>query len=153
VLGCVHRGRDKHRHISSGESKSLVVPESAEDSMHASAPRATQVVRMTDFAYMTPERWTAGSHMLRVENTGTQDHQLRLVRLRTGSSMKDWMTADDPDTRGTAVAGMARMGPGEVAYLPVDLPAGSYVAYCLVTDPATRRQHVELGMLRSIQLE
>ncbi|MEO7521459.1 MAG: hypothetical protein ABIW79_06540, partial [Gemmatimonas sp.] len=142
-----------HRHASSGESKVVVVLQTSVDSTIASPPRSTQVVRMMDFAYAGPEHWSSGSHVLRIENAGRQDHQMRLVRLKAGSSIKDWMTADDPDTQGTAVAGIARMGSAEVAYLPVELLAGSYVIYCLVTDPATRRPHIELGMLRSIQVE
>jgi hypothetical protein len=153
VLGCVRRGADDHRHASTGEAKPLLVMASSADSMAAAPPRATQEVRMADFAYPGSEKWAAGSHMLRIENTGRQDHQMRLVRLRNGSSMKQWMTAEDPNAHGTPVAGMARMGPGEVAYLPVELSAGVYVAFCLVTDPATGRPHVELGMLRSIRVE
>jgi hypothetical protein len=61
--------------------------------------------------------------------------------------------ADEPDDVAASVAGVARLGPGAVAYLPVELSAGSYVAYCLVTDPKTRRQHIELGVLRAIQVE
>ena len=107
---------------------------------------------MVEYAYVGPDRWRAGSHMLRIENSGRQDHQLRLARLRPGASIRDWMSAADPGTVAAPVAGVARMGPGAVAYLPVELAAGSYVAYCLVTDPASGRQHVAMGMLRAIQL-
>jgi hypothetical protein len=62
------------------------------------------------------------------------------------------MSADDPETVATAFAGMARIGPGEVAYLPVDLTPGAYVAYCLVADATSRQPHVELGMLRLIRV-
>lgn len=57
-----------------------------------------------------------------------------------------------PDTVATAFVGMARVGPGDVAYLPVDLTSGAYVAYCLVPDARTRQPHVELGMLRQIRV-
>lgn len=107
---------------------------------------------MVDFAYVGEERWQAGPHVLRVENSGRQEHQLRLVRLPPGSSLQDWLNADDPGEVGTAVAGVARLGPGAVAYLPVELPAGAYVAYCLIPDAASGRPHVELGMLRAIQV-
>ena len=48
---------------------------------------------------------------------------------------------------------MARLGPGAIAYLPVELSPGEYVLYCLVSDPATGRPHIELGMFRSIQVQ
>lgn len=63
------------------------------------------------------------------------------------------MRADDPDAHATNVAGVARLDAGRVAYLPVALPAGDYVAYCLIRDPRTGRAHVELGMFRAIRVE
>jgi len=153
VLGCVVRGRDGHRHASAGEAKVLVVTESPLASGREVPPLATQHVRMVDFAYVGPERWPAGSHMLRVENGGRQEHQLRLVRLHPGASLQDWLNADDPNEVGTAVAGVARLGPGAVPYLPIELQAGAYVACCLIPDPASGRPHVELGMLRAIKVE
>ena len=104
------------------------------------------------FAYIGPDHWAPGAQLLRIENTGKQDHQLRLARLRDGASLKAWTTADDPETVATTLLGMARLGPGEVAYLPVDLTPGTYIAYCLVADMTTKRPHVELGMLRAIQV-
>jgi hypothetical protein len=108
---------------------------------------------LVDFAFAVPEEWSAGKHLIRVVNTGEQDHQLGLVRLHAGLSMKDWTEADDPSALATPIAGIARLGSGESAYLSVELSRGSYVAYCLVVDPKTHNPHIELGMLRSIQVE
>jgi hypothetical protein len=153
VLACVRRGADGHRHVRTGESTVLHVrPTTPADSVVAIPPRSTHAVRLVDFAYVGPDHWAPGPQLLRIENTGQQDHQLRLARLREGASLQAWMEADDPDTVATTVAGMARIGSGEVAYLPVDLTPGTYIAYCLVADAATRRPHVELGMLRAIQV-
>ena len=117
------------------------------------APHATEQIRAVDFAYVGSERWRAGSHMLRIENAGRQDHQLRLVRLRERSTLQDWVKAPAPGRHGVPVAGMARLSPGSVAYLPVDLERGTYVLHCLVADTATGRPHVSLGMFRAIQVE
>ena len=151
ILACVVRDGDGHRHLSIGEAKTLVVTNAQVSAARDRPPVATQEVKMVDFAFVGPERWPAGSHMLRVPNEGRQDHVLILARLRPGSSLQDWMKA--PDDIATPVAGVARIGPGAVAYLPVELQAGAYVAYCLVTDPSTKRQHIELGMLRAIFVE
>ncbi|MGH7696761.1 MAG: hypothetical protein ACRENH_17360 [Gemmatimonadaceae bacterium] len=56
-------------------------------------------------------------------------------------------------TNATPVAGVARLSPGGVAYLPVELTAGDYVVYCLITDPKSERRHVELGMFRAITVD
>lgn len=149
VLGCVSRGRDGHRHASTGEAKEIVV--TGRDT--AAPPRGTQDVPMVDFAYTGPEQWKAGSHLLRVENRGRQDHQLRIVRLLAGSTLKDWINADDPGAHAKPVAGVARLGAGAVAYLPVELPRGEYVLLCLIPDAVSGRPHVALGMFRAIHVE
>lgn len=151
VLACVRRGADGHRHAHAGEAKLLVVASpTAADTMFAAPPASTQTVNMVDFAYIGPDQWTRGAQVLKIENTGKQDHQLRLVKLREGATVSSWMQADDPDTVATAVVGMARVGAGQTAYLPVDLAPGAYIAYCLVADGTTKRPHVDLGMLRAI---
>jgi hypothetical protein len=151
VLACVRRGEDGHRHASTGESRVLHVRAvTAADSAFLDPPANAHEVRMVDFAFVGSEQWSPGAQLLRIENIGTQDHQLRLVRLRDGASMKEWMEADDPGALGTPIAGMARVGPGQVAYLPVDLAPGNYVASCLVADANTKMPHVELGMFRAI---
>lgn len=153
VIACVRRGGDGHRHASNGEFRLLRVrPYTTATSGDTVPPQAAHDVRMVDFAYVGPDDWTAGTQWLRIVNTGTQDHQLRLARLRDGASPRAWLAADNPDTLATTVAGMARVGPGEVAYLPVVLTRGTYIAYCLVGDVATHRPHVELGMLRIIEV-
>ncbi len=153
VLACVRRGDDGHRHASIGESAVLHVRSAAAaDSAFAAPPPSTQTVRLVDFAYVGPDHWAPGAQLVRIENTGPQDHQLRLARLRDGATLQAWMTADDPDTVATTIVGIARVGAGEVAYLPVDLSPGTYIAYCLVADAVTKRPHVELGMLRAIRV-
>jgi hypothetical protein len=152
VLACVSRGDDGHRHAIRGESKVLRVGANASIATADSTPRSTQDVRMVDFAYVGPDHWPAGEQLLRIENTGKQDHQLRLERLHDGVTLQQWMQADDQTALSTPVSGMARVGAGETAYLPVTLGAGSYVAYCLVADATSKQPHIMLGMLRAIQV-
>ena len=153
VLGCVRRGMDNHRHASTGEMKVLHVRNTEPAAAHSAPPATAGEIRLVEFAYVGPDTWPAGAQMLRVENTGAQDHQLRLFRLRPGSSIRDWLNAEDPASHGEAVAGVARIGPGQVAYLPTTLAPGSYVAHCLIQDPRTKTAHIELGMFRAIQVE
>jgi hypothetical protein len=150
LLGCVMRGEDGHRHLVTGESRLVTVAGTAM-AARDSAPVMTQEVGMVDFAYVGPERWTAGTHLLRVDNRGQQDHQFRLARLEPGSTLQQWMESEGQT--GTAVAGVARLGPGGVAYLPVTLAPGTYVAHCLITDPGSGRPHALMGMVRTITVE
>ena len=153
LLGCVFRGEDGHRHAATGEARMIVVPEGPSAAGADAPPQASYLVRMIDFAYMGPEEWKAGPQVLRVDNAGQQDHQLRIARLKEGSTMRDWMYAEEPSDHATTIAGVSRMGSGVVTYLPVNLPAGEYVIYCLVPDPESRKPHVMMGMLRAIHVE
>lgn len=153
VLACVAKGDDDHRHAVRGEAKVVVARAASASRPQLAAPTATQHVRMVDFAYVGPERWRAGEHMLRVVNEGKQDHQLRIIRLNPGVTLAAWMRAERRGRLATPVAGIARMGPKVSAYLPVMLPPGEYVLHCLVSDPHSGKQHAELGMIRSIIVE
>ena len=153
VIACVRRGEDGHRHGSRGEAKVFVVAGDADSSGADSVPVATQTVRMLDFAYGGSDRWPAGAQLLRIENAGREDHQLRLVRLHDGTTVSAWMNAEEPGDHATDIAGVARIGPSEAAYLRLDLAPGTYVLYCLVPDLAEGRPHVALGMLKVVQVE
>lgn len=150
LLGCLRRGEEDQRHASQGEARLLEVTASAGASP---PPEATREVRMVDFAYLTETTWAAGRHLIRVENNGLQDHQLRVDRLRQGATLGDWINAEDPGALAEPVAGVARTGPGQAVYLPVDLSPGVYVIYCLIPDAGSGRLHVEMGMMGSITVE
>ena len=86
----------------------------------------------------------AGSNLLRVENRGRQDHQLRILRLSAGrhASRTGWTT---PDEHAVPLAGVARLGPGRGRHLPVQLRPGGYVLLCPIPDVASGRPHVAAG--------
>ncbi len=151
LLACVRRGADGHRHAFTGEVKRVVVR--AADAAGDSGPDTTGAqVRLADFAFAGPATWPAGPQLVRVENVGAQLHHLVLARLEPGRTMEDWVEAEKPGKIAKAIAGVARMSPGQTAYLPVDLVAGDYVLYCLITDPGSGMVHVEMGMRRGIRV-
>lgn len=153
LVGCLIRGEDGHRHAATGEARVIVVPDAPPPGGADSPPKASHLVRMVDFAYMGPEDWAAGPQVLRVDNAGQQDHQVRIARLKDGSTTRDWLYAEERNDHATNIAGVARMGPGVVAYLPVDLSAGEYVIYCLIPEAKSGKSHVMLGMLRAIHIQ
>lgn len=145
----------------------MLVPDRPTRARNHRPPRTSLV----DFAYTGPDVWTApanantnansnantrgtpdsiATYMLRVENTGRQDHQVRIERLLNGATLRTWLAADDRANISRYVGGIARMGTGAVAYLPLRLAPGTYVVYCLVPDAGSRTPHIELGMLREV---
>ena len=150
VLTCLTKNDSGHRHGIAGESKILVVTRA--HSQVSGPPRATVAMKMTDFAYTGPERWPAGSYLVRVENVGRQDHQLRIARLPATVNFEQVVRSDNPRGLVKPVAGIGRMGPS-VTYLPVRLTPGRYVLFCLVHDPGTGLTHNKLGMFRQISVQ
>lgn len=164
VVACLRRGEDGHRHGTTGEMATFVaVASDAADSAAGMAERsaadrlaldappvATQQVGLVDFAFTGDEQWAAGPQLIRIENIGPQDHQVRIDRLRDGATLRDLMTADEDEGISTPVVGMARMSAGTTAYLPVDLAAGTYAIYCLVPEAVSGTPHVDMGMMRQI---
>ncbi|HKP29989.1 MAG TPA: hypothetical protein VJU15_11335 [Gemmatimonadales bacterium] len=152
LLGCMTKGEDGHRHASSGEARLLTISGSVTSEPPPNLADSATRVGLTEFAFTTSDGWKAGARMLRVENTGQQDHQLRLERFKPGMDLQQWLNADDPDQLVIPIAGVARIGPGMVAYLPVDLEPGSYLLYCLIPDSATGALHVGMGMMRTVEV-
>lgn len=53
---------------------------------HARPPRTDLSVRMTNYTYEFGGRWSAGSHVVQVENAGTEVHEFDPYRLEPGRS-------------------------------------------------------------------
>ena len=152
LIACVRRAEDGHRHASLGEAKMFVVVDRRDSTEAAQEPIATDTVTMMDFAYGAADRWPAGRRLVRVENTGQEDHQLRIVRLRDSTMVTAWLRQEE-SARAEGIAGVARMGAGEVAYLPLDLAAGTYVMHCLVAGRGEGKPHIEMGMFKVVKSE
>lgn len=150
ALVCLMRNRDGHRHTSEGEWRELLV---TADSVPGGDPVATVTVTMLDFAFAGSAEWAPGDHLVRASNDGAQDHLFILHRLNDGVTLKQWLDAEKPGQLSQAVGGLARTGPGQVAYFPATLTPGTHVLICLIPDPASGRPHVELGMLREIRVQ
>ncbi|HEX7121830.1 MAG TPA: hypothetical protein VF178_05610 [Gemmatimonadaceae bacterium] len=150
LVACLIRIDDGPRHASAGEWALVHVVPAVPSGTHVAAPRATIDVDLRDFTYGVSDPWPAGAQVIRVRNTGVQDHLMLFARLHGGRTLRDWIDAEDPATVSEPPLGIARLGPGQEAYLPVDLAPGAYVLYCLVRDPGTARLHTALGMIRVV---
>jgi hypothetical protein len=94
-----------------------------------------------------------GTHTVRVDNDGPQEHDIEIVRLlpgKTAAQALDWL--DDPARRAPAgeaiggVAGIQRWAHGEFS---IDLTPGDYVVVCWIPDDKDSRPHFRHGMMRT----
>lgn len=147
-LGCALKGADGHRHMTSGEWQRIVVTPST---ITTPDPDATIPVTMADFAYVTGDTWPAGDRLLAIRNEGKHEHLIVIDRITPGHTVREYLEAkeDDPPIS-VAAGGMTRIGPGAMAYNVVSLVPGTYVLFCRIVDPASKRFHTDMGMVRVV---
>lgn len=147
AIVCVVDVPDHVPHVDKGMIKSLTVVPSTTPS--APAPKSDMTLTLVDFAFAPSTPFTAGHHVVKVVNKGTQPHEFELVKLAPGKTMADlakWGQMYKGPLPGTSLGGAAPMAPGDVEYVPLDLTPGNYAALCFVVDPKTHMPHLAEGM-------
>jgi hypothetical protein len=119
----------------------------------AELPPARDTVTLRDFTFEGPDSIPAGPQTFLVRNRGPHEHHLAIARLLPGKTLADalleFSTSGAPSAT-EVLGGVAGLAVGEANLLPIALEPGAYVLICLVPDPATGREHVALGMIRSL---
>lgn len=135
-------------HMMKGMIRALTVTQASGPS--APAPASDITVTEADFAFVPSALFTAGHHVVKVVNGGTQPHEMQVVQLAPGKTMEDfakWGQTFAGPPPGPSLGGAAPMMPGQVEFVPLDLTAGNYLILCFVTDPASHMPHLAKGMI------
>jgi hypothetical protein len=143
------RGPDDYPHFAKGMMTPLEVsgPPST-----ARMPSTAQTLVLTDFSFDGVDSLPPGRQTITVRNDGTQPHEVIIARLADGVTVDAIGAAIRDETSlpaepWFAVGGSAAIAPGTEIQLDIDLPAGDYAFFCVWSDDATRKQHLQLGML------
>ncbi len=152
-------------HFSKGEVQPFVVGPPGPHAADEAAPEASAVIRLVDHAFALEAPLSAGRHTIRVENAGTQPHDVALIRLPPGATLEDlriWLEPERARRTGPEVeqepppmsspGGIAVIAPGMVGFFEADLTPGEYVLVCFTTAP-DGRSHIEHGMIQQIRVE
>jgi hypothetical protein len=119
-------------------------------------PRASIRVALSEYRATFSTPLSAGTHTLRLENTGRQDHEFLLVRLKPGQSPEDvehWSGAGQTTAAPMeSWVGLAGIRPGGVAWLTVTLTPGRYAVICLAPDERDGRPHLAHGFRQVIEI-
>jgi hypothetical protein len=149
AVACAVDVPDHVPHIMKGMISGLTVTPSSGTAVPE--PTADITVDMVDFAFAPSSALTAGRHVLKVVNSGSQPHELEVVKLGEGKTMDDlmaWGETFEGELPGSSLGGAAPMAPGQVEYIPLDLGPGDYVILCFVPDPTRNNMpHLAQGML------
>ena len=120
----------------------------------ASIPVATTSVQLKEMKFIgLPAHLPAGQVTFKVTNVGRQAHEMALLRLDAGKTMRDVMVAlmsgqtGGPPPWLHPVGGMNTLSPHTTAYLVVNLVPGHYLAICFLPDLTKHGQpHAMEGM-------
>ncbi len=128
-----------------------------------SAPLSTheRVIDITadDYAFRAPDTVAAGPAVLRFANHGRVPHEMIIMRLRRGASVKDLVAAAQrgerfrPNLDGGSAVLFAQPGTVGDGRLAVDLePGRDYVLWCEFQDSDHAPKHSSLGMFKQIHV-
>jgi len=148
VMVCFVPAPDGIPHLAKGMVRPFVVTPPASS---ASAPTPGASVSAKNFSFTIPTL-KAGKTTIEFKNTSTdQVHEMTLVKMAAGKTVNDAKAffakpAGPPPFE--SAGGAPGIGPGDTAWADLDLTAGTYVALCHVPDPATKKEHLALGMIQ-----
>ena len=109
------------------------------------APVAAVNVDLIDFQFTLPDQIKTGAQTWKIENKGSQWHEMMIVKLNEGVTVADLiaMMGQEGPPQGPPpyeqVAFWAPMGAGEKAWTTLDLPVGTYTVLCALPDFAYGR--------------
>jgi uncharacterized cupredoxin-like copper-binding protein len=122
----------------------------------AAVPTADVVISLADYNFVVKGALSAGKHTIKVENNGPQEHEVEIVRLAPGKTMKDlgeWMKTMQGPPPANAIGGIAGTMKSTGGYVTVDLTPGNYVLLCFIPDAKDGKPHVEHGMVKELTVK
>jgi hypothetical protein len=123
----------------------------------ARAPQTDLTVRMQDYSYQFDGNWSAGSHLVLVENAGTETHEFDPYRLEPGKRPADffhWIESGRPGpSPAVALGGSGTFQPGRQIWLPLRLTPGRYFAFCQMPAKHGGQPHYRMGMVREFEVK
>lgn len=154
-LECWVMGADKKPHLMQGMIAMLQVAASSRPAVPE--PRADIVLRAADYHLDFNAPVTRGRHLVRFENAGPQEHDVQIVKLGRGESMKQIIQWADAGLVGAPPVGELAGGAvgidrGNRVWFPLNLTPGRYAMFCFVPDAKDGKPHILHGMWREFSV-
>jgi uncharacterized cupredoxin-like copper-binding protein len=154
LLVCLIPSPDGTPHVAKGMVRRLVVTAAPAGAAAAAEPASDITVTLSDYAFALSTPITAGTHTIRIENSGPQLHELTVERLLPGKTLADWQKWAAGGQRGTppteAVGGFAGPDKGTVGWVTLTFRPGNYLFTCYVPDAKDGKPHIAHGMVQQI---
>jgi len=155
VFVCWIPSLDGVPHIMKGMMRSLVVTAGAIPA--AAEPAADVTIKLTDYDFQLSQPLTAGRHVVRVENTGAQVHEIVIAALAPGKTLQDFIAWEQggekgPLPTGEWLGGVTNLDVGGHSQFATNFPPGSYLLLCFWPDVKDGKPHIMHGMARQIAI-
>jgi len=142
-------------HVALGMQKALFVRGGKPTTV--SAPKASMTIKQIDYQFVISQRIESGFHTIEVINHGTQPHEVVIVKLISGATVKDVIASFEPGAAGPPpgelVGGITGIEKGERMHFTGEFEAGRYGLICFVPDAVTGRPHFLHGMTTEFSVE
>jgi hypothetical protein len=121
-------------------------------------PVADVTMDMLDFSYSLSKPLTAGEHTIRVNNKGTQPHEVFLARLAPGKGVNDLLASLAPDAPADAIdwqalGGVSVIEPDAHSFFTAELEPGRYALVCFAPETTSGVPHFMMGMAQEIAVK
>ena len=120
-------------------------------------PTPDITITANDFYFDLSKPITAGPHTIQVTNGGSQAHEVVLVKLASGATVKEFLAAVEPGAAGPppgrplgGIVGLDREGRG---YFTSTFEPGRYALICFFPDVKTGTPHFSHGMTREFTVD
>jgi hypothetical protein len=143
---------DKVPHIMKGMAHAFVVTPSTSTAVE---PTADVTLALADYSFTPTPALTAGHHVIRVDNTAQQPHEVFIAKLDSGKTLKDvanWAGTYKGKMPATPLGGLAAIMPGSHGFVTLDLAPGDYIMMCFVMDAKDGKPHFMHGMATQIKI-
>src|SRR2546425_1214426 len=156
VFVCWIPSLDGVPHVMKGMLHPLLVTPGAADP--AAAEPATDVtIKLTDYDFQLSQPLTAGKHVVRVENTGAQAHEIVIAALSAGKTLQDFIAWEaggekGPLPTGEWLGGVTTLDVGGAPPVPVNLAPRSDLLPCFWPDAKDGKPHIMHGMAKQITI-
>lgn len=157
LLVCVIPDKSGTPHFARGMIKPLIVSAGNAPSVPTISPDV--MITLTDFRFALSAPITAGTRIIQVINQGTQVHEVVVVRLPPGGSIKKFAEAFAPGAPmpelppGTPIGGVTGIESGWQEWLTITFSPGRYGLVCFSLDPETGSPHFTKGMLTEFDVK
>lgn len=152
VLICVLPDAEGVPHAAHGMMKPVTV--TAGDGRVAAEPVATDVtMHLADYSFTLSKEVSAGTHTVRVENDGSEPHEVAVVRLAPGATAQEFVASFAPEAPpgpppGQPIGGLQVIEPGEAGYFTAQFESGATYALICFHPNEEGIPHLALGMVQ-----